>query len=363
VTDFGLDPVDPRRAVVTYSGFSLNTPTTPGHVFRTLDQGTTWSDISGNLPDVPVTSVALHPIDSKSIYIGTDLGVFMTADGGLTWARLGNGMPRVATYMVRYQAPTNTLFAATHGRGIFRLTTSRPLVTVSAASFNAASIASESIVAAFGSGLSVGTVAASSIPLPTVLDGSRVTVKDSGGTERSAALFFVSPGQANFQIPPGTAVGPATITITSSLGIVSQGTTQIEAVAPAMFSANADGSGAAAGSALRVGANNQQTSTPLAVLNGASGFVTNPIDLGIISDQTFLVLFGSGLRFRSAISNVSATVGQTPVTVQYAGPQLTFVGLDQVNLLVPRSLIGRGEVDVSLIADGKIANTLRVKFK
>ncbi|MEP7270115.1 MAG: hypothetical protein ABI882_01355 [Acidobacteriota bacterium] len=363
VSDIGLDSTDQRHAVVTYSGFTLNTPTTPGHVFRTLDRGATWTDISGNLPDVPVTSVALDPTESSRIFVGTDIGVFVTADGGTTWARLGNGLPRIGTYMVRYQAATNTLYAATHGRGIFRLTTSRALATVSAASFDPAAIASESIVASFGSGLSLSTVVASTIPLPLVLDGSRIVVTDSGGTDRAAPLLFVSPAQANFQIPPGTAAGPAMITITSSTGNVSKGEVQVSVVAPALFAANSEGTGAASGSAIRVDVNQAQTSVPLAVLNGSNVFVTNPIDLGVASDQTFLVLFGSGIRFRSALSNVTLSVGQAQTEVIYAGSQLTFVGLDQVNVIVPRSVIGQGEVDVRLTADGKVANILRVKFK
>ncbi|MGH9800448.1 MAG: hypothetical protein ACRD82_08805 [Blastocatellia bacterium] len=49
--------------------------------------------------------------------------------------------------------------------------------------------------------------------------------------------------------------------------------------------------------------------------------------------------------------------------VQYAGPQGGFVGLDQANILLPKSLAGRGEVDVVLIVNGKTANTLRLNIK
>ncbi len=362
VTDIAPDPRDSRRAIVTYSGFNISTPTTPGHVFLTVDRGNNWTDISGNLPDVPVTSVAMDP-SSNRIFIGTDIGVFLSADGGATWARLGNGMPRVATYMVRYQAATNTVFAATHGRGIFRLTMTGSLATVSAASFAATSIAPESLVASFGTGLSVASASAAAIPLPFALDGTRVTVSDSGGVDRAAPLLFVSPSQVNFQVPPGTAAGPATITVTSSTGTVAQGTVQVSAVAPALFTANADGKGAAAGNAIRIDSSNAQISSPLAVLDGTNKFVTNPIDLGSTADRTFLVLFGSGLRFRSALSGTTVKIGDVSTGVEYAGPQLTFVGVDQVNVVIPRTLAGQGEVDVLLTVDGKEANIVRVKFK
>ena len=122
VTDIALDPDNKKRAFVTYSGFNANTPEKPGHVFMTGDQGATWTDISGNLPDIPVSSIAIDPMIPAAIYIGTDAGVFQTAAGGATWIRLGNGMPRVPVFMLRYHAASRSLIAATHGRGVFRLT-------------------------------------------------------------------------------------------------------------------------------------------------------------------------------------------------------------------------------------------------
>ncbi len=121
ITDIALDPFNQLHAVVTYSGFNANTSSTPGHVFLTTDQGATWTDISGNLPDVPVTSVALDPRSVKVIYVGTDIGVFQTMDGVATWVRLANGMPKVAVPMIRFHALQRNLVAATHGRGVFRM--------------------------------------------------------------------------------------------------------------------------------------------------------------------------------------------------------------------------------------------------
>ena len=363
ITDIGLDPGNPRRAVVTYSGFNISTPATPGHVFLTNDLGATWTDISGNLPDAPATSVALDPADPNQIYLGTDLGVFLTADGGATWVRMGNGLPRVATFMVRYHAATKTLFAATHGRGIFQLVMARSLSTVSAASFKATGVASESIVASFGVRLATGNVVAQTQNLPTTLAGTQVAIKDSAGTERLAPLFFVSPGQVNYLIPSGTASGPATITITSADGSVAQGTAEVSAVAPSLFSANSDGFGIASGGVLRI-ASGGQTNEPIAMLDtSANRFVARPIDLGQESEQVFLVLFGTGVRFLSTLSDANATIGGTRVEVLYAGPQGNFVGLDQVNLRLPRSLAGKGEVDVVLLAEGKEANHVRVNIK
>jgi photosystem II stability/assembly factor-like uncharacterized protein len=121
VTDLAVDPADPGRALVTYSGFNVSSPETPGHVFETRDQGAIWTDISGDLPDLPVNSIALDPLVPGAVYVGTDLGVFRTSDGGKSWIRFGNGMPMTAVFMLRYHASSRSLIAATHGRGVFRL--------------------------------------------------------------------------------------------------------------------------------------------------------------------------------------------------------------------------------------------------
>src|SRR5262245_40703613 len=115
--------------------------------------------------------------------------------------------------------------------------------TVSAASFSGPDVASEAIVAAYGSGLATSSQAAGSLPLPTDLAGTTIKIRDNEGNERLAPLFFVSPLQANFQIAPGTAGGAAFLTFTSGDGRISTGTPQIVRVAPGIFAANSDGQG------------------------------------------------------------------------------------------------------------------------
>ena len=235
---------------------------------------------------------------------------------------------------------------------------------VSAASYSAVELASESIAAVFGTRLATGISAATSLPLPTTLEGSTMKVRDSLGVTRDAPLFFVSPDQINFQVPPGTMNGIATVTITSGNGSVSIGTTQIARVAPGLFAANASGRDVAAGVALRVRANGQQVFELIARFDQAQGkFVSVPIDLGPEGEQVFLILFGTGVRFRSSLSTVSASIGGVNAEVLFCGAQGGFVGLDQINLRIPRTLAGRGEVDVVLTVDGKTANTVRVNIR
>ena len=235
---------------------------------------------------------------------------------------------------------------------------------VSAASFRGQPIAPEAIIAAFGSNLATATLVATVTPLPTSLAGTTVKVRDSFGTERLASLFFVSPTQVNYQIPAGTTNGAASIVIASSNGQASQTNVQIASVAPGLFTADASGRGLAAAYFLRIKADGSRSNEPVAQFDASQNrFVARPIDLGAADEQVFLILAGTGFRYRSSLSAASATIGGAAATVAFVGAQGDFVGLDQANILLPRVLIGRGEVDVALTVDGQTANTVRISVK
>jgi uncharacterized protein (TIGR03437 family) len=250
------------------------------------------------------------------------------------------------------------------GGSIYKLVNgpARALANVSAASFRGEALAQESIVAAFGTGLASATQSATTTPLPTVLQETRVFVRDAAGTTRNAGLFFVSANQVNFQIPPGTATGAATISITNNLGAVFAQTINIAATAPALFAANATGRGLAAAVALRVRADNTQSFEPV-VRFEQNQPVAVPIDLGPESDRVFLVPFGTGFRFRRDLSAVAATIGGQHAPVTFAAAQGQLIGVDQANILIPRSLAARGEVDVVLTVEGQTANVVRVNIR
>src|SRR5262249_22991143 len=174
---------------------------------------------------------------------------------------------------------TNSWGLTASAQAMIFVTTIKPAVSLSAASYSGVALASESIVAAFGSGLATTTQAATVLPLPTVLSGTTVTIKDSAGTERLAPLFFVSPTQVNYQISPETETGLATVTIIGGDGSVSAGKAQITRVAPGLFTANATGGGVAAAVALRVRADGSLSYEPVAECSNA-GCIARPIDLG-----------------------------------------------------------------------------------
>jgi photosystem II stability/assembly factor-like uncharacterized protein len=123
VTRVAVDPLDPGTAYVTFSG--LRWDENLGDVYRTTDYGSTWSDITGNLPAAPVNAMAVDPDEPARLFVGSDVGCFYTEDYGATWAMLGTGLPPVPVYDLKLHNPTRTLVAGTHGRSMhsFDLTT------------------------------------------------------------------------------------------------------------------------------------------------------------------------------------------------------------------------------------------------
>ncbi len=198
--------------------------------------------------------------------------------------------------------------------------------TVSAASYSASAITEKAIVAAFGPNLATTTESSATMPLPTALAGTTVNVQDATGTSRPAPLFFVSPLQVNYQIPPGTVPGPATITITSGDGQVSVGLTLVTIAAPSLFTMNQIGTGAAAA-------------------HDAITLAGSPFPATRAGGQPNIIAFyatGLGADATDLEANVNASVQVTidgnPATVDYAGRAPGFTGLNQLNVILPEGI-------------------------
>jgi uncharacterized protein (TIGR03437 family) len=233
------------------------------------------------------------------------------------------------------------------------------------ASFHVASVAPAALASAFGQNLTASGVSASGTPLPTTLGGVTLTLTDSANVARNAPLLFVGPGQVNFQVPADMAKGRANAVLRRQDGTSVTGSLLIETVAPGLFAANANGQGVGAIGAVRVAADNTQT--PLQVMNYDSAqqrFVAVPINLGAETDKVFLSLYLTGLRGVLNSSEVTVEVGGVAVPVTYVGAQSEYVGLDQVNIgPLPRSLAGRGEVQVVVTASGKRVNRVTINIQ
>jgi hypothetical protein len=125
-----VDPRDPsgNTAFISFSGYEAYSPGQPGHVFKAVFNpatGTaTWTDLSFNLGDLPITDVELDA-PTGDLYASYDWGVLRLPAGGTAWVDASRGLPKVAIYELSQANIRGTsrrvIYAATHGRGGFRL--------------------------------------------------------------------------------------------------------------------------------------------------------------------------------------------------------------------------------------------------
>ena len=127
VSSIYVDPTNPNHAIVTFSGYDVNTPTTPGHVFDVVFDPTTgtatWTNISYDIGDQPVNDAVLD-VATGDVYVSTDFGVLRLVNGTQTWIPAADGLPNAAVSGLTLAAGKNgdrLLYAATHGRGAWRL--------------------------------------------------------------------------------------------------------------------------------------------------------------------------------------------------------------------------------------------------
>ncbi len=119
VTCVKADPFDKHTAYVTLSGYRFHD--NASHVYKTTDDGQSWTDIGTGLPDVPVNGIIPDPLYESYFYLATDVGVYYTVNGGASWQPAGSGMPVVACVDLKLHQPTRTLVVGTYGRSVYKL--------------------------------------------------------------------------------------------------------------------------------------------------------------------------------------------------------------------------------------------------
>ncbi len=90
------------------------------YMWRSTDFGSTWEDISANVPAGPVNVIREDPEEEKILYLGTDVGVYVSKDAGDSWEVLGD-LPCTYVHDLAIQPRENMIIVATHGRGMFVL--------------------------------------------------------------------------------------------------------------------------------------------------------------------------------------------------------------------------------------------------
>jgi uncharacterized protein (TIGR03437 family) len=232
--------------------------------------------------------------------------------------------------------------------------------TVSAASLQVGPVAPESNVISTATHLATSSANADIDAPLTTLAGTTVNVTDANGSTFPALVLSVTPTQVTYQIPAGTAVGDATISITAGDGVTTTGQVQIAAVSPGVYTLNA--AGLVKAFALRV-SNGNQIVEDVYDIDPTGAVVARPITISN-GDQVYLIAYGTGFR-AAATGEVTVNVGADSPPVLYAGPQGVAVGVDQFNILIPPDLATGTPQSVPIVlnAGGQSANTVNVMVK
>jgi hypothetical protein len=116
VSGIYVDPGNPNRAWISYSGFNASTPLTPGHVFEVVynSGAVTFTALDANLGDVPITDIVRDDVRGD-LYISSDFGVMLRMSGAAEWTLAAPGMPNVEVPGLTIVPSARKLYAATHG--------------------------------------------------------------------------------------------------------------------------------------------------------------------------------------------------------------------------------------------------------
>ncbi|PID26412.1 MAG: hypothetical protein CR982_10390 [Candidatus Cloacimonadota bacterium] len=119
VSSIAVDKNNPAIAYVTFSGLRWDNELR--YVFKTENYGETWSDISSNLPDLPINDIILDNNNNGHIYVSSDIGVYHTINDGEEWSSIGLGLPNAPVHELKLHYGTNTLYAGTYGRSVYKI--------------------------------------------------------------------------------------------------------------------------------------------------------------------------------------------------------------------------------------------------
>ncbi|HZT40980.1 MAG TPA: hypothetical protein VFA07_02265 [Chthonomonadaceae bacterium] len=240
VTSIAVNPSNENAILVGLSG------TGSAHVWacnNTTAGSRIWANLSGSgtgaLPDIPVNTIALDPANyATTYYIGTDIGVFQTTNGGTSWSNATGplGLPNVQVNDLKAVPGSNYLFAATWGRGIWRITlatteqvnsiavnpsTVQGTTSVTGTVFISMPAPSGGLAVSLSSSDSSAASVPSSITVPAGQTSATFTIKTYGvaqntnvtitagynGGSKQTALSVLAPTPSSLAISPSSVTG------------------------------------------------------------------------------------------------------------------------------------------------------------
>ena len=111
ISDFVVDNTNDEICYATLGGAS------GVHVLKSIDYGHSWTNISGDIPNIAANSIIIKTVPSRILFVGTDIGVFKSTNEGTNWVSFSTGLPAVEIYDMKYKQTVGLILVATHGRG------------------------------------------------------------------------------------------------------------------------------------------------------------------------------------------------------------------------------------------------------
>jgi uncharacterized protein (TIGR03437 family) len=350
---------DTSHRVLKYSNGALSPFAGTGAVGFSGDNGLATKAVLNNPIGLARDSAGnIYLADSNEFRIRTVApnGIITTIAGSGHVGYLGDGGSALSAYLnfphaVCLDGSGNIYIADTANNVIRQLSISAPVIApngvVNGASF-APKIAPGSLASIGGTNLATSTTPGANTPLPYILGGATVSVN---GT--AAPVLYASPTQINFQVPWGTQVGNASVTVKVA-GVTSNTiTVPVTATAPGIF---VDIFGAARAEnfdySLNTSTNPAHAGSFIIAYMTGSGAVTPAIADGVATPSTGLVQLSSGV-------SVSVTIGGQTAPVLFAGLTPGFIALLQLNITVPSGLTA-GNYPMIVTIGGQVSNSANV---
>ncbi|MCC6589745.1 MAG: serine hydrolase [Bryobacterales bacterium] len=207
----------------------------------------------------------------------------------------------------------------------------------------------------------VTTAAPASRLIVEAADLTAVRIVDSVAPERVADILSASQNQVELLLPADLATGSATIRATTSKGLLLEDKLRIAAAAPALYTANRSGAGAALATVIRT-AEDGSTSSQSAYTCGEdpANCTATAIDLGAETDKVDIVVTATGARGAAEPGALTARVGDEAADVIAVVAADAEPGIDWITVRLPRTLIGRGEVDLTVAFAGSVSNAVKL---
>ena len=308
ISSLAADPHDRTGAtiyasVMGFAGSGVNAV----HVYRSVDFGAHWTNISSNLPNAPANDVVVDPNDANTLYVAMDTGVYVTQDvTNCTvencWSIYGTTLPNApvialaaAPDMPTGDGRTGELRAGTYGRGIWQI----PLVTAAATQGSVMTLAPAS--------LDFGAQAVSTASLTQT-----ITVTNSGSTPLSISNiattgdYTESDSCSGSSIAPGESCAVQVRFSPAAVGVRSGVLTVYGNVPGGQATASLSGTGSAAGPIVLNPVALRFASTTAGATSAAQNITISNISSSTIPLQTPVITGGD---FALAANSCGASLG------------------------------------------------------